>query len=133
MKTKIVKRSMIGFGYGGLNIFIALTILMFMKISPPVDVLWINVFATMILGCYFGLAAFIFDIETWSPLKKTVVHFTGSTISFFITASFVGWIPLKPQAFLIMLLFFIIIYVIFWFGFWLYYKRSVETMNDNLQ
>lgn len=133
MKSEIIKRFLYGVAYGGINTFIALTILMFNDINPPVSIIWLYMLAGLMLGVYFGLSSFIFEIETWSPLKKTTIHFSASIICYFIIALLVGWVPFQPKAMMITTLIFMLVYTIFWWGYRLYYKREEAAMNDKLQ
>ena len=133
MKSEIIKRTMYGIAYGGINTFIALTILMIYEINPPISTIWLYTTMGFILGIYFGLASFIFEVETWSPLKKTIIHFTSSITCYFIIALSVGWVPLKIKAIIITIFFFIIVYTIFWLGYRTYYKRIEAGLNKDLQ
>lgn len=132
MKSEIIKRFLYGIAYGGINTFIALTILMITNINPPVSIIWLYMLAGLMLGVYFGLASFIFEIETWSPLKKTTIHFSASIICYFIIAIAVGWVPFQVKAIIVTTFFFILAYTIFWWGYRLYYKRVEADMNNNL-
>lgn len=124
---------MYGIAYGGIYTFIALTILMFFEINPPVSMIWLYMLAGLVLGIYFGLASFIFEVETWSPLKKTIVHFTTSIICYFIIALTVGWVPFRIGPIIITTIAFAFVYVIYWFGYWSYYKRVETELNKDLQ
>lgn len=132
MKSEILKRTMFGISYGGINTMIALTILMIYQITPPISTIWLYTLMGFILGIYFALASFIFEVETWSPLKKTVIHFTSSISCYFIIALSVGWVPFKTKAIIITILLFIIVYAIFWFSYRTYSKRIEVRLNKNL-
>src|SRR5690625_2190305 len=93
MKTEVLKRTMYGIAYGGIYTFIALTILMILQITPPIFQTWLYMLAGLMLGVYFAVASFIFEVEAWSPLKKTVIHFVLSIVLYFIIALSVGWVP----------------------------------------
>ena len=133
MKTDIFKRAFIGVAYGGIATFIALTVLMVQNITPPIMVIWKSSFAAFILGVYFGLASFIFDKEMWSPLKKTVVHFSFSIIVYYVIAFVVGWIPVHLKAIGLSFIIFSATYSLYWYGYWLYYKRVEVAMNEQLK
>ena len=133
MKTEILKRTMYGIAYGGIYTFIALTILMILQITPPISQTWLYMLAGLILGIYFAVASFIFEVESWSPLKKTVIHFALSIVLYFIIALSVGWVPLTLKAIVIATFIFTGIYCIYWFGYLIYYKRVEDNLNKNLQ
>lgn len=133
MKTEILKRAMFGIAYGGIYTFIALTILMILQITPPIFQTWLYMLAGLMLGIYFAIASFIFEVEAWSPLKKTVIHFALSIALYFIIALSVGWVPIRLNAILIAIFIFTIIYTIYWLGYLIYYKRVEDNLNKNLQ
>lgn len=132
MKNEILKRVMIGIAYGGIYTFIALTILMFLEITPPIFQTWLYMLAGLMLGIYFAVASFIFEVEAWSPLKKTIIHFALSIVLYFMIALSVGWVPFTIKAILIAIIIFTAIYCVYWFGYLMYYKRVEDDLNKNL-
>ena len=132
MKAEILKRAMYGIAYGGIYTFIALTILMILQITPPIFQTWLYMLAGLVLGVYFAVASFIFEVETWSPLKKTVIHFALSIVLYFMIALSVGWIPFTFTAIIIAIFIFTAIYSMYWFGYLIYYKRVEDSLNKNL-
>lgn len=133
MKAEILKRTMYGIAYGGIYTFIALTILMILQITPPIYQTWLYMLAGLVLGIYFGVASFIFEVETWSPLKKTIFHFSLSIVLYFMIALSIGWVPFTLTAIVIAIFIFTCIYSIYWFGYLTYYKRIEDDLNKNLQ
>lgn len=132
MKNEIFKRIIYGIAYGGSVIIFALTTLMMLDINPPVKVIWLYSCMGMVLGIYFGVASLIFEIDDWSPLKKTTVHYSTSIVVYFIIALSVGWIPPEIVPIMLSILTFTVVYILFWFGYRLYYKRIEKSLNQNL-
>ncbi len=132
MVVEIMKRIMLGFAFAAIFTFIVLTILMLNQIDPPIKQIWLNMLASMTIGAYFGLASFIFDKTNWTPLVKTTVHFSLSIVVYFIIAINLKWIPLAIGPIIFSILTFVLIYVIYWCGYYFYYKRIEETMNAHL-
>lgn len=133
MIIEILKRSMTGIAFGGIATFIALTIMKFNHIDGTISEVWMHMLASMIIGIYFGLASFIYESDTWSPLKKVVIHFCLSIIVYFIVALTVGWIPFNFLSIMIGTFMFIIVYGIYWTGSYLYFKKMEDTMNKHLK
>lgn len=133
MKSEIIKRTMYGIACGGIYTYIALTILMFNQINPSITIIWLYTGGGFVLGIYFALSSFIFEIKNWSPLKKTIIHFAGSISTYFIIALPLKWVPLTPIAILIATCMFITLYAIYWFGFWIYHKRIEVRLNKELK
>lgn len=132
MIFEIIKRSMIGIAAGGIFTFIALTIMKFKHIEGTVSEVWMHMLASFILGIYYSLSSFIYEYDGWSPLKKTVIHFSLSIVVYFFIAIPTGWIPLHPLSITIGIAIFILVYVLFWIGYFLYYKKVEATMNEQL-
>lgn len=133
MIFEVVKRIFTGIAWGGLVTFFSLTILMINDINPDISTIWLYMLASFVMGIYFGLAAFIFIIDSWSPLKKTVIHFSLSITVYFSIAFPIGWVPLTPLAIIMSSVSFLLFYIVFWSGYTLYYKKIEESLNDSLQ
>lgn len=133
MVYKLFQKSVSGIAWGGFITFIALTILMVNDIDPPIDKIWFYMLMSFILGIFFGIASFIFELETWSPLKKTVIHFSLTIIVFFIIALSIGWIPVSFWAIVVSIIIFVALYVLYWSGFYLYYKKIENDLNNSLK
>lgn len=130
MGNEIVKRIIAGISFGGIYFFIVLTVLNVLTIDVPISKLWVDMMGCLLLGVYFGVASLIFDIERWSRLRQTVIHAILSLIIFFPTAIGLGWIPLHPPVMITCFIIFIMLYALFWFGAWWYYRRLTQSMND---
>src|SRR5690625_1427405 len=133
MKIEILKRAMFGIAYGGISTFIALTVLMILEINSPVSQIWLYTLAGFMIGIYFGVASFIFEIDHWSPLKTTVIHFLLSIVFYFMIALSIGWIPFTLTAIIISIFIFTAVYCVYWLGYRTYYKRVEDNLNKNLQ
>lgn len=133
MVGKAVKRSLYGIAFGAIITFIALTILMINEIETEVATIWLYMLAGFVLGIYYGLASFIFEYERWSPLKKTIIHFSASIIVYFAIALPIGWIEFTTRAVVLSIAVFTIIYGIYWISFALYFKKVESSLNRDLQ
>lgn len=133
MVYKLFQKSVSGVAWGGIITFIALTILMANNINPPIHKIWLYMLMSLLLGVFFGVVSFIFELESWSPLKKTIVHFTLTIVVFFIVALSIGWIPASFWPIVISVIVFVIIYGLYWSGFYFYYKRIENSLNNSLK
>ncbi|HEY4600715.1 MAG TPA: DUF3021 domain-containing protein [Cerasibacillus sp.] len=132
MINRILQKTTMGIAAGGLFTFIALTMIKFTHIESTVDVIWLYMFASLILGVYFGLSSFIFEIEAWSPLKQTIIHFLLTIGGFFLIAIPIGWIPLRFDTITVGIIIFSVIYMLNWTSFYFYYKKVADKMNKQL-
>ncbi|HAM81702.1 DUF3021 domain-containing protein [Ornithinibacillus bavariensis] len=132
MIKEILRRGLYGIAFGGIATFIALTIIKFAHFEETAAEVWNHMLASFGLGIYFGLASYIFETEKWSPLRKTITHYTLSIFVYILIALPVGWIPFNFKAVAIGILLFTVLYSLYWTGFFIYYKRNVDSMNEQL-
>ena len=133
MIIEILKRSLIGIAFGALYTFIALTIMKFNHIEGSVAEVWNHMLASFVLGIYFGLSSFIYEKDQWSPLKATLIHFFLSIAIYFFIAIPMGWIPLDFKFIILGVVLIIVIYGLYWTGYYLYFKRVEVSMNEHFQ
>ncbi len=129
----IWKQVVYGITWGGSITFIALTILVINDIESSVMTIWLSMGGSIFLGIYFGLAAYIFTVDQWSPLKKTIIHFILSLTVYFIVAFTIGWVPFNGVSIIISTIIFSLIYMLFWFGYNLYFRKLTATLNETLE
>lgn len=133
MVVNLVKRSFIGLGFSAIITFIALTILLQSEQNIPISVIWSNMLSSMILGIYYGCSSFIFEIEKWSPLKQTIIHFILSFAIWLPIAIITGWVPLNLSTIFIGVIIFTVLYLLTWYGHFLYFKKVENDMNNLLK
>ena len=145
LKKEAVKRAIMGFMYG---VFIGQTILILESLmardgnfypvaaslvdlaGTKIAAVIIQYFLTGIIGTTF--AATILEMDSWSLLRQTILHFIITSIVMYIAGFLCGWFPHKLVSTLIWFGIFIVIYVIFWISFSSYYKNKVKKMNEAL-
>jgi hypothetical protein len=132
MMKEILHRTFYGIAFGGIATFIALTIIKFGHFEETAAEVWNHMLASFGLGIYFGLASYIYETEKWSPLRKTITHYTLSILVNILIALPVGWIPFNFPAIVIGVALFTILYSLYWTGFYIYFKKNVASMNKEL-
>ncbi|SER21861.1 DUF3021 domain-containing protein [Piscibacillus halophilus] len=129
MILELLRRSLIGLGFAAIITFIALTIMMVYDVETTVSIIWKNMSASLLMGIYFSVASLIFEIDNWSPLKQTVVHFLLSVGIWLPIAFIAGWVPIGVLEILIAVGIFVIVYTIFWLCARAYFLRVEKEMN----
>ena len=147
MFKKFIKRALLGFIYG---IFIGQTILILESLMMrdgnfyPVATSLVNLagtkigaviiqyFLTGLLGTTFAATTVIFEMDNWSLIRQTLLHFIITSIVMYIAGFLCGWFPHTVVSTLIWFGVFIVVYVIFWISFSSYYKKKVQKMNEAL-
>ncbi|MEK3937620.1 DUF3021 domain-containing protein [Sporosarcina sp. FSL W7-1349] len=133
MIVEVARRSLIGLGYTAIITFSILTAMMFQDVQVPISEIWRNTLGGMAMGIYFGGASLIFEIEEWSPLKKTAFHYLISIIIWLPLGIWMGWLPLQLVPILIGIGTFSVVYLLFWYGSYLYFKRMENEMNHSVK
>jgi len=132
MMYNIWKRIVTGVAWGGAVTFFALTALVIFDVDSSVMTIWLSMGGSLFIGIYFGLAAFIFTVDRWSPLKKTIIHFLLSISVYFLIAFPLGWITFNVGRILFSTIIFMAVYTMFWIGFNLYYRKLTASLNETL-
>ncbi|GGJ67473.1 DUF3021 domain-containing protein [Virgibacillus salexigens] len=132
MVVEILKRSIIGIAIGAIFTFIALTGMIIGDAEASIAEVWKYMLGNLLIGTYFGLSSFLYEFDKWSPLKRTIIHFSLSITVYFIIAFAVDWLPFQPLSFLIGALLFISAYILFWAGAQFFAKRLASSMNEYL-
>ncbi|MBO7584031.1 MAG: DUF3021 domain-containing protein [Treponema sp.] len=146
-KKAIIKRAVLGFIYG---VFIGQTILIIESLfvhdgnfysttQSLVDLagtklcaVIIQYFITGIIGLTFAATTVIFEMDNWSLLRQTIIHFIITSIVMYIAGFLCGWFPHTVGSTLAWFGVFIVVYIIFWICFSLHYKNKVKKMNEAL-
>ena len=146
-KKEVAKRAIMGFIYG---VFIGQTILiiesLFMRdgnfyavsasllelAGTKIAAVIIQYFLTGIIGTTFAATTVIFEMDNWSLLRQTIIHFIITSIVMYIAGFLCGWFPHTVSSTLAWFGVFIVVYIIFWICFSLHYKNKVKKMNEAL-
>ena len=72
----------------------------------------------------------VYDIESWSLRKSTLVHYFLALGSFLICCFLLKWFPLDWM--IPVLLVYTLIYFLIWLTQWLLWKREIKRMNQEL-
>ena len=141
------KRAIKGFVYG---IFIGQTILILESLnsgtgsftpvsayllqhsSSQMAAVIIQYFLTGIIGISFATTTLIFEIDRWSIVAQTALHFVITFVVMYISGFLCGWFPHTVRSTIIWFVIFIVIYVIMWINFTLYYRKQTKKINEAL-
>ena len=74
----------------------------------------------------------VYEIESWGLTKSTVVHATITLATILAIELPMKWFTLGAE-FAIAMLIYVVIYVFIWLFNYLYWKRTVNEMNDQLE
>lgn len=147
MLKKFIKRAILGFMIG---IFIGQTILIieslmvgdgnFYAVSAylvehtktRIAAVIVQYLITGIIGMTFASTTIIFELDKWSLLAQTALHFIITSIVMFFSGFFCGWFPHTAVSTIIWFGVFIVTYIIIWISFMLYYRKKTKEINKAL-
>lgn len=149
MKTinKIIKRAVMGFIYG---IFIGQTILILESLmvgdgnfyavstylvnhtSTKIAAVIVQYFITGIIGLCFAATTVIFEMDSWSIIAQTALHFVINSIVMYVSGFLCGWFPHTLGSTLIWFGVFVVVYIIIWICFTMYYRKKIKEINKAL-
>ena len=147
MLKEIIKRSLLGFMIG---VFVGETILILESINAADGAFYavsayltsqtgseltaviVQYLITGILGLTFSTGSIIFELDRWSLLLQTIVHFAVTSVIMYLAGFICGWFPHTAASTAIWFVMFIIIYIIFWVSFYNYFKKKTREINETL-
>lgn len=148
MFKEIRKRFLLGFPLGifigytitilesilvGTGEFYAVSAFIMQHFSTPLKAVIVQYVCTGIIGAMFASTSIIFEVDEWSLLKQTIIHFLFTSIVMYICGYVCCWFKHDLLNTVIWFGVFIIFYVLFWIGFTLYYKLKIKKINKELE
>ncbi|MCR5509314.1 MAG: DUF3021 domain-containing protein [Lachnospiraceae bacterium] len=73
----------------------------------------------------------VYEIESWSLLKATLSHYFACMSAFTVSSLLLGWFP-DLSGFAVMLLIMTVLYACIWIGESVYWKRTINRINEQL-
>lgn len=148
MKKDIIYRTLLGFPLGvfiGYLITIILSHIFAGEYYSPCVPSLIDTFGNQInavtfqaalcgiLGSSFAAASLIWEVESWSLLKQTVIYFIVTSLSMMPIAYFTHWMEHSLAGFLIYYLVFIAIFIVMWVVQYFIWKNKIKSLNHKLK
>ncbi len=153
MKKKVISRCLIGAPIG---LFVCHLILILISVfinlftlrkgeffsAPPslitlcgneLNAVVIQTICSLIYGAAFAGASVIWEVENWSLLKQTILHFLVITISLFPIAYFMYWMPHSFLGIVGYIAIFFLIYFSIWIAQYFAMKKRIQAFNDKVK
>ena len=87
----------------------------------------------LFIGAVYAGASVIWEIEEWSLLKQTIVHFLVTVVPLFGVGYIINWMPHEIFGALGYAGVFVGIYVTIWFTAYFSIKAKIDEMNNKLE
>lgn len=148
MKKEIVRRCLLGMPIGITISYLISIIISYLAGSKeyiPCAPAFLALFASSLqavcvqtllsvfLGAAFSLASLIWNIESWSLLKQSFIHFLCLSITMFPIAWLMHWMSHTIFGILIYIVLFFLIYLCIWLIMYQIQKREVQRINQHLK
>lgn len=148
MKKKILFRSLLGAPIGvTISLLIAIIISLCVgqggsSLAPHDLVVWcgneitaviVQMLCSLFIGAVGGGSSVIWEIEKWSLLKQTSVHFAVVAVPFFGVSYVLNWMPHYLYGAFGYGGWFALIYVFMWCSIYFSIRAKIKKMNKHLQ
>ena len=128
IKSKMIIRALIGFILG---MFISMAFCI--HNADGFDLRFvINLLAGGVIGFINNGSSAVYDIESWGTTRATVIHYILTVVVFLTIALSLGWFRID-MTLLIFMIIFTVVYVIIWLSEYLYFKKTVNDINKELE
>ena len=148
MKKKVILRCLIGAPIG-LSISFIITLIIsaminkgeFYPVVPQFTIICgnelnaviIQSLCSLLYGAAFAGASVIWEVESWSLLKQTVLHCIVISSSTLPIAYCMYWMPHNVLGIAIYIFIFFFIYFFIWFGQYFAMKKKIQAFNDKVK
>lgn len=147
MKKKLIVRSLMGVPIGmaiGMVITLVISFCMrdgrFYYVPPALTVDWgsevnaalVQVIGSGLYGAISCMSSIVWEIERWSLLKITVVHFVWLTVPTICIAYLLYWMPHHWLGIVGYLGMFVVIYAGIWCSIYFPLKRKVRKIREKI-
>lgn len=86
-----------------------------------------------VLGAACAAGSVVWEMNDWSLLKRTVIHFIILTASMFPIAWFAWWMPRTPLGIALYIGIFAAMYAIIFVVQYLFWKKKINNINAGIQ
>jgi len=134
MKTFLF-RSMIGIFFGAfIAVLLTNSVVLFSdKDTLDGPIFLKNSLGSIFCGWFFTVSPLYFENKKLQLWQQTILHFVTVVVLYFLLAFWIGWVPFNLPSFLLAMGFFLVVYLLFWICFYVYFRKQVKTLNDELE
>ncbi len=93
----------------------------------------VQMICSLLVGAVCGGSSVIWEVERWSLLKQTLIHFVIIAVPFFGIGYVMNWMPHNLHGALGYIGGFILAYVVMWCSIYFSIKAKIKKMNKHIQ
>ena len=101
--------------------------------STGLGALMLHLLLSGVLGMVANGSSVIYEIEEWSIVRATIIHFIIAMGIFYVIAFNLGWFSPSDPACWIMSAIMVFVYFVIWMVQSLVFKHKVKRMNEELR
>ena len=101
--------------------------------STGLGALMLHLLLSGVLGMVANGSSVIYEIEEWSIVRATIIHFIIAMGIFYVIAFTLGWFSPSDPACWIMSAIMVFVYFVIWMVQSLVFKHKVKRMNEELR
>jgi hypothetical protein len=147
MKKKLLMRCLLGAPVGvTISLIITIVISYFFRdgayhavvpelaaaCGSEINALTLQTVCSLLYGAAWAGASLIWEAESWSLLKMTVVHLVVCSAATFPVAYFMRWMHHSVTGFLLYFGVFLLIYAVIWLSMYGSLKKKLRAINEKL-
>jgi hypothetical protein len=102
------------------------------KYGSEMSAVTVQLICSAAIGFVFAGATVIFEFDSWSILKQTIVHFLILSTAFIPAAWFCWWVDHTVRSLAVFCFVFIVIYAVMWIGQEIAGQQKIHSINDKL-
>ncbi len=102
------------------------------QMGSEMNAVLLQTLLSAILGAVCGASSVIWEMESWSLFKQTLLHFIILSASMLPVAYVLYWMQHNLISFLIFEGIFLVIFVSIWLSQYLIYKNNIKKINSKL-
>ncbi|MGN1146850.1 MAG: DUF3021 domain-containing protein [Lachnospiraceae bacterium] len=103
------------------------------QVGSPIGAVIVQTVLSAVLGAVFGGASVIWEIDSWSILKQSLIYFLLSCIAMLPTAYLAHWMEHSLRGILQYVGIFVAIFLFVWLVQYFSWKIKIRKLNKHLQ
>ena len=103
------------------------------RVNSEIMAVVIQTVCSILYGAMFGGMSIIWELENWSILKQTIVHFSVVSVVTLPVAYITEWMEHSVKGAVIYFAIFAISYAFIWFGQYMAMRKRIADVNEKMK
>lgn len=102
------------------------------RMNSEVNAAIVQTACSFVYGAIFGGMSMVWELDNWSILKQTIVHFSVVSVATMPIAYVTEWMPHSVSGALVYFAIFAVSYVFIWLSQYMAIKKRIDEMNKKV-